>query len=319
MRGQGKKKPGKKTPTILVVDDEAGVRVSMRLLFQNQGINIIEANSAKSAWDILKKNKPNLILLDILMPGEDGLKFLGELRKKDLSTPVVMLTALNTARCAITAMSLGADDYITKPFDVDDLRAKVGNLLSKKPDELEPHRFKKLARVFAEENERLWGTVAELHEKLRTGTVIEDKDKYRAILSAVAHSLRAEFMHIGSSLKALREMVGEARGVQDECETIERSIEYVQLHLRRVLNYLDIGKPKVEPMTVLELLRRTEKLARPRLPANIQLEITVDEGLKERTVSGNIEQFMAILLELVHNAVTASREEGGSIEQDYML
>jgi len=108
-------------PVVLIVDDEAGVRESVRMVLKDDWETVTQP-CGEDAIEWLKDNSPDLAFLDILMPGIDGLEVLEHIREGDAALPVVMLTATKTVRTAVKAMKLGAFDYITKPFDVDELR-----------------------------------------------------------------------------------------------------------------------------------------------------------------------------------------------------
>ena len=90
---------------------------------------IFEAESAKAARDAIAADRPDLILLDVVMPGEGGIAFLRELRAGGDETPVLVVSALDTARTAVEALQAGAADYIVKGFDIEALRARVANTL----------------------------------------------------------------------------------------------------------------------------------------------------------------------------------------------
>jgi len=115
---------------ILVVDDEAGVRQSLQLVF-NKTYRVLEAPSADEAIQKLTEEKPDLVLLDIMMPGADGLTVLKQIKSIHPDCQVIMLTGLNTARTAFAAKGTGAFDYVTKPFDVEELRLRVEHALEK--------------------------------------------------------------------------------------------------------------------------------------------------------------------------------------------
>src|SRR3972149_4320765 len=117
-------------PSLLIVDDEAGVRESIRLIF-NKDFRLLEAKSSAEATQRVQEEKPEIILLDILMPGANGLDTLKKIKSIHPAAQVIMLTALNTARTAFTAKESGAFDYVTKPFDVDELRLRVSRALEK--------------------------------------------------------------------------------------------------------------------------------------------------------------------------------------------
>ena len=109
---------------VLIVDDEAGVRESLRMVLKSD-YEVLAAASAPEARDMLAANAVDVLLLDIIMPGVDGMQLLEELRSRHPQLPIIMLTATKTVKTAVQAMKLGAFHYITKPFDVDDLRAHL--------------------------------------------------------------------------------------------------------------------------------------------------------------------------------------------------
>lgn len=113
---------------ILIVDDEAPARYGMRRALES-AYRIAEADSAESARAAIAAEAPDLILLDVRMPGEDGLSFLRWVRESDREIPVLMVTALDSAKTAIEAIRLGASDYIVKGFDIEELRQRAANLM----------------------------------------------------------------------------------------------------------------------------------------------------------------------------------------------
>lgn len=117
-------------PVLLVVDDEAGVRQSLQLVF-NRTLRVLEASSAEEAVQKVTDERPDVVLLDIVMPGADGLAVLKQMKSIHPECQVIMLTALNTARTAFAAKGTGAFDYVTKPFDVEELRLRVDHALEK--------------------------------------------------------------------------------------------------------------------------------------------------------------------------------------------
>jgi two-component system nitrogen regulation response regulator NtrX len=114
--------------TILIVDDEPSARYGMRRALEGS-YRVVEAGSADTARAVLSAERPDLILLDIVMPDEDGVAFLRSLREAGDETPVLIVSALDTARTAVEALQSGAADYIVKGFDIEELRRRVANLL----------------------------------------------------------------------------------------------------------------------------------------------------------------------------------------------
>ena len=117
-------------PLLMVVDDETGVRQSLQMVF-NKSYNVLEACSADEAIQKACSERPDIVLLDIMMPGTDGLAVLKQIKSVHPDCQVIMLTGLNTARTAFVAKGTGAFDYVTKPFDVEELRLRVDHALEK--------------------------------------------------------------------------------------------------------------------------------------------------------------------------------------------
>jgi len=114
--------------TILIVDDEPAARYGLRRALESR-YRIAEAESAEAARITIPAEKPDLILLDVVMPGQDGLSFLKNLREEGNDVPVLVVSALDTAKTAVEALRVGAADYLVKGFELDELRQRIANLL----------------------------------------------------------------------------------------------------------------------------------------------------------------------------------------------
>ena len=110
--------------TILIVDDEQPIVDILVYNLKKEGYNTLEANDGVAAVDIALKSKPDLILLDIMLPKMDGLTVCKKIKSK-LNVPILMLTAKDEEIDKILGLELGADDYITKPFSVRELMARI--------------------------------------------------------------------------------------------------------------------------------------------------------------------------------------------------
>lgn len=112
----------------MIVDDEEAARYGMRRALTTFGYNITEAGSAEAARALLKQHDPDLLLLDVNLPGMSGLDFLRELKESNGHGPlVIIVTAHGSERMAVEAVKAGAYDYLSKPFELDDLRLVVKN------------------------------------------------------------------------------------------------------------------------------------------------------------------------------------------------
>ena len=114
--------------TLLVVDDEAASRYSVSRVFQSL-YRIVEASSVAEARERLQSDRPDIVLLDFNMPGEDGMVLLQELRPDPDAPAVIMITAHGSERVAVEAMKAGAYDYLAKPYELDELRLVVSRAI----------------------------------------------------------------------------------------------------------------------------------------------------------------------------------------------
>jgi two-component system KDP operon response regulator KdpE len=110
--------------TILVIDDEPQIRRVMRATLASQGYTVTEARSGEEALEMLRGEQPDLILLDVNLPGMGGLEVCREIRERS-DVPIVMLTVRNTEKDKVQALDAGADDYVVKPFGMEELRARI--------------------------------------------------------------------------------------------------------------------------------------------------------------------------------------------------
>ncbi len=113
---------------ILVCDDDKEIVNAIEIYLTKEGYNILKANNGKEALEVLEKNTVHLIILDIMMPKMDGIEALSEIRK-DKSLPVIILSAKSEDEDKIKGLNLGADDYVTKPFNPLELIARVNSCI----------------------------------------------------------------------------------------------------------------------------------------------------------------------------------------------
>jgi len=136
---------------ILIVEDEPVPQKLLEKMVMREGYDAISANDGKCAWEIVKKEKIDMVITDWMMPEMDGLKLCRKIRQADLPRYVyiILLTAKNQAEDAVAALDAGADDYIRKPFNPDELKARI--LAGKRIIELEDSQKKANAQLFQSE------------------------------------------------------------------------------------------------------------------------------------------------------------------------
>lgn len=115
---------------IMVVDDEMHIRELVRFYIDKAGFDTIEAANAEEALDIVENQYIDLAVVDIMMPGMDGFELVEQMRQYR-EFPVIMLTAKSQSKDKLRGFSLGIDDYVTKPFDPDELMARVKTILKR--------------------------------------------------------------------------------------------------------------------------------------------------------------------------------------------
>ena len=115
---------------ILVVDDDDGIRGLVKKYLNENNFLVTTANSAEDASKKVELIKFDLIILDIMMPGKNGLEFIKD-HKKDLNTPIILLTAKVEANERVEGLEIGADDYLPKPFEPKELLLRIKNILKK--------------------------------------------------------------------------------------------------------------------------------------------------------------------------------------------
>ena len=110
---------------ILIVDDETPIRRFLRTSLSAQGFQVLEAEDGKTALDLLRRHEIDLLILDLGLPDMDGLEIIGRLRQSRSTVPILVLSSRGDEKGKVDALDMGADDYVTKPFGMDELLARV--------------------------------------------------------------------------------------------------------------------------------------------------------------------------------------------------
>jgi DNA-binding response OmpR family regulator len=114
------------TKRVLVIEDEPDMLRGLRDAMQFEGFDVVAAGTGTEGIDIAKRHRPDLVLLDLMLPDMNGFKICEELRRLDSRVPIIMLTARSQEADKIRGFDVGADDYVTKPFSVGELMARIG-------------------------------------------------------------------------------------------------------------------------------------------------------------------------------------------------
>ncbi|TRW99322.1 response regulator [Paracoccus sp. M683] len=207
---------------ILIVDDDERIRALLRRFLQKNGFFVSQARDAQQARRLLKGLEFDLIVLDVMMPGEDGVSLTRDLRKT-IDTPILLLTAKGEIEDRITGLESGADDYLAKPFEPRELLLRIAAILRRMPaPESAAPKFLSLGSLrYDTEKGELWqgDTLLRL-----TGT--EQALLHRLAASRGKPVSRAELIEdLGRG--------GSGNGNADEAENSERAIDVQITRLRR--------------------------------------------------------------------------------------
>ena len=123
------------TMKLLLIEDNLAMQTSLQRAFERRGMQVVTCADGERALDRWHASQPDVVLLDLSLPGIDGLDVLSRARAEGLRTPVIILTARGAVGDRVLGLNTGADDYLAKPFDLDELEARVKALVRRHPGE----------------------------------------------------------------------------------------------------------------------------------------------------------------------------------------
>ncbi len=141
-------------PLVLAVDDEAGILRLLKLELAEQGFGVIVADSGQQALALAEAQRPDIVLLDVLMPDIQGLEVMRRLREL-ANTPIILVTAKDSEADKVRGLEMGADDYIVKPFSADELAARIRAVLRRSIGVQTANRLVRAANVEIDLNRRV--------------------------------------------------------------------------------------------------------------------------------------------------------------------
>lgn len=179
-------------PRVLLVDDEPETLSLVRKLLRADGFEVLTAEDGTRALKMFDEHKPDLVLLDIVLPHTDGIQVLKEIRRRDELTAVIMVSALTSERLLLESMLAGADDYISKPFPIKEMRVRIRKALDKSRLRRENAR---LQEELNRANARLRALFerympAPVAERLLTSSTLPDLGGTRQIVTVLFADLR---------------------------------------------------------------------------------------------------------------------------------
>ena len=225
----------------LVVDDETSIVELLTASLKYAGFDVISASRGKDALRLVKEEAPDLVLLDVMMPAMDGFEVLRRMRAEGITTPVLFLTAKDAVEDRIAGLTMGGDDYITKPFSLGEVLARIRVVLRRRGHEIEvaPANIRTFADIEMDED---------AHEVVKAGEPVE--------LSPTEFKLLRYLMENAGRVLSKAQILdnvwhydfgGEATVVESYISYLRRKIDTTEprlLHTVRGVGYV-LRQPKV--------------------------------------------------------------------------
>lgn len=155
---------------VLIAEDDVNLRQGLIDLLEGEGYEVFPAGDGRQALDRFRQEGPDLVLLDVMMPEMSGYDVCREIRKHDSQTPIIMLTAKGEEIDKVVGLELGADDYVTKPFGLHELRARISAVLRR-----------------SQNNQQT--SVNKVPEQFLIGQALVDRKTYQVTIGDQSHSL----------------------------------------------------------------------------------------------------------------------------------
>src|SRR5437870_3019939 len=296
-------------PKILVIDDEIGPRESLRMLLKPD-YNVQTADCVEAGLKLLKEKQPDTIVMDIRMPGMTGIEGLRKIREIDPHLSVIMLTGFGALETAKEAVRLGANDYISKPFDAGEMREVIGR-------NVERTRVQRASENAAAE-------IKELNSRLLKE--LAQKERLASLGQA-----SAEFVHdLGNPLTIVRGYVQllakklehtENGGATEnaasikELSIIEQNVRLCRELLTMWQSYGSVGASPHKPMSVSAVLREVIKgIGAMAVQNGVELKANICEDTC--ILLGDAVQIKRAIQNVIINAVQASVEKKGTVSVD---
>jgi len=251
------------TQTILIVDDELGPRESLKLIL-NQDYRVVAAKDGYEALNLFERQRPAMVISDIRMPGMDGIELMKNVRRLSPEVPYVLLTGYGTLQTAQEAIRMGAFDYISKPYNIEDIQRVVESALAETDRKRTASRSINELQAF---NSEMAKHVQELEKKASLGDLsaelIHDLNNPMCVLTGYIDLLEG----------TLRQEMGDPDDDRPFLANVKRQIEHCVKLSRRLLDYANNTRQEWEGACVNELIQDTLFILRTRMRhCNVRVE-----------------------------------------------
>lgn len=282
-------------PKILVIDDEDLFREMLQVVLAEE-YQVLSASSAEEGLKLLQQEHPDVVLLDIVMPGRTGIQGLRAIRNVDTEVAIIMITGFPKLETAEQAITFGANDYVEKPIKPEEIRNKVRTQLER-----------------TQETKRKSRTFREMSAMLKELSARREQQKKQALESAAAvelmHDLRYPLENVLEQLKEVSASLDPASGQLTMAEeTVRRCHELTALCREMAAG----GREAKEPLSLEGVLHEVVTEIKPVASAG-GVELDYRAHLQSDVVNASSRQLKRALRNLVSNAVEATSASGGTV------
>jgi two-component system sensor histidine kinase/response regulator len=272
--------------TVLVIDDEQAMRDSCRQVLTKDGYRTETAKNGNIGLQKIRELKPDLVLVDLKMPGMSGMELLEKIGDIDPSIVSIVITGYATIESAVEAMKRHAYDFLTKPFTPDQLRIVIKRGLERRGLAIESARLRREKEIMKEN-----------------------------FVTLVSHQLRSPLASVKQYFGVIREgFAGEVNSKQKEM--IERASNYIDDLLQLINDWLDISRieagsviKKFKPIALAPILYQTSELLQPLADAR-KVTLKLDLSNNPSLVEGDVESLKEAFKNLISNGINYNREGG---------
>jgi DNA-binding NtrC family response regulator len=318
-------------PVILVVDDEPGLRESFRLIL-DEDFEVIDVADGVAALDVVRTFQVDLVLLDIRLPGMDGIEVLERIKAIDEALEVVLVTAVRTVRTAVAAMKLGAFDYLTKPFEEEELLSLVRRALERRSLEREVVYLRsELERRHAwelvgqhPEMQRLYRLVAQVARTTTTVLITGESGTGKELIARAIHRQGPRrdkpFVAVNPAAIAETLMESELFGHERGAFTgaYQRKLGKFELAQRGTLFLDEIATLKPELQAKLLRVLQEREIERVGSGQAIKIDVRIiaatNADVAAAVAAGTFREDLYYRLNVVHLTVPSLRERAADID-----
>ena len=316
---------------ILLIDDEARVRASLKMVLEPT-YEISQASDGQEGMELFRKDPPDLVLLDVVLPGTDGLTTLQTLRVESKVTPVIMLTGTKSVKTAVDAMKLGAADYLSKPFDVDELRIVIDRALNSSELEREVKQLRaQVVQRYAFHNligkspgmQEIYAKIEQVADSRTTVLITGESGTGKELVARALHynSSRRERPFVALNCAALpetlieSELFGHEKGSFTDATT--RRVGQFELANTGTLFLDEIGD--LSPVTQAKLLRVIQEREFTRIggvqsiKVDVRIVTATNKNLEELVKKGQFREDLYYRINVIALYLPPLRERGDDI------